>query len=82
MKKQFNLKSPIKGNNGKTYWQPIGRAYLNDDGTLGISLNALPLPDEKGQVRMVGFEPEPRQEAAPAAGQGQGADGHDEAWAA
>jgi len=50
-----------------SWWQKIGIAFTNRDGSIAIYLDALPLGTNKLQVR------EQRDEARPAAGAGNGA---------
>ena len=49
------------GSNGNSYWDRIGAAFVNKDGSLNVVLNALPL-DGKLHIR----DPKPA-EAGPSA---------------
>jgi hypothetical protein len=51
-----------KDNERGTWWQKIGMAFTNRDGSIAIYLDALPIGTNKLQVR------EQRDEARPAAG--------------
>lgn len=44
----------------KTAWNNIGRLFVKDDGKMSIKLEALPLPNEKGEVWLSVFEPKPK----------------------
>jgi hypothetical protein len=55
-----------------TWWQKIGTAFTNRDGSIAIYLDALPLGTNKLQVR------EPRDEARPAANGARRAQGGEE----
>ena len=49
------------GNDDKTYWDRIGAAFVNKDGSLNVVLNALPL-DGKLHIR----DPKPAEADTPA----------------
>lgn len=44
----------------KTAWTPIGKLFIKDDGKMSVKLEALPLPNEKGEVWLSVFEPRPK----------------------
>jgi len=50
-----------EGSNGNSYWDRIGAAFVNKDGSLNVVLNALPL-DGKLHIR----DPKPTEADAPA----------------
>ena len=41
---------PLNGKNGKTYWMKIGSAWINNDGSTNVYLDALP-SNNKLQIR-------------------------------
>ena len=63
MVKIMEVKQPRKNKDGETYWFKLGVKFLWDDGKESIKLDALPLPNEKGEVWMNVFEPRPRDDA-------------------
>jgi hypothetical protein len=73
---RFDLKSPRKRKDGKTWWVTVGSLFLKDgevnDAT--IVLDALPLPDEAGEVRVKVYKPRDAQGGARSAGAA------DDAW--
>ena len=64
MVKVLDVVQPREGKDGKTYWQKLGVKFVSDDGKESIKLDALPLPNEKGEVWMNLFETEPKEEGA------------------
>ena len=46
----------------KKRWQKLGVAFVQDGKVTGIKLDALPIPDEKGEVWLSLFEKKPREE--------------------
>lgn len=43
--------------NGGTFWQRLGKAFKNDQtGMITVHLNAYPLPDKEGKVKIMLFE--------------------------
>jgi hypothetical protein len=65
MSKRFDIASPRKGKDGKTYWTRIGTAFEGDKG-IQLIFDALPLPDAEGRCVANLFEPRERRGAAPA----------------
>ena len=63
MVKVLDVVQPREGKEGKTYWQKLGVKFVSDDGKESIKLDALPLPNEKGEVWMNVFEQRPREDA-------------------
>ena len=63
MVKVLDIVQPREGKEGKTYWQKLGVKFVSDDGKESIKLDALPLPNEKGEVWMNVFEQKPREDA-------------------
>jgi hypothetical protein len=57
--KRYDIMTPRKGKEGKTFWTRIGTAW---DGDKGIQLvfDALPLPDSEGRCVANLFEPRDR----------------------
>lgn len=47
----------------KPYAHKVGFAMRKDNGDISVTFNSLPLPDEKGQVRVVIQEPRERSDA-------------------
>lgn len=68
MVKVMDIVQPREGKEGKTYWQKLGVKFVSDDGKESIKLDALPLPNEKGEVWMNVFEQKPREDAGVATG--------------
>jgi hypothetical protein len=60
--KRFDICTPRKSKDGKTFWTRIGTAF---DGDKGIQLifDALPIPDAEGRCVANLFEPKPREDA-------------------
>jgi len=71
---RLDVLSPRKGKDDKTRWIKLGAAFPRDAGGYSLVLDALPLPDAEGQVRLLLVEP--RQDGA------QGASGTPGAQAA
>ena len=63
---RYNLISPRPRKDGKTHWHNIGSAFTRDQGGFSLVFDSLPLPDEKGQVRLLMTEPLPRDGERPA----------------
>ena len=63
MVKVLDVVQPREGKDGKTYWQKLGVKFVSDDGKESIKLDALPLPNERGEVWMNVFEQRPREDA-------------------
>ena len=59
---RFELKVARKGKDDKTYWSKIGSAFPRDDGSFAIVFDALPIPDDRGQVRAMLFPTNPRED--------------------
>lgn len=64
MNKRFDISTPRKGRDDKTYWTRIGTAFQNDRGGIQLIFDALPIPDSEGRVVASLFEPRER-DAAP-----------------
>jgi len=55
---RYDICSGSKDQNGKTRWLKIGAAFPAKSGEgFSIKLDALPLPDERGQVWLSAFVP-------------------------
>ena len=64
MVKIMEVKQPRKNKDGETYWFKLGVKFLWDDGKESIKLDALPLPNEKGEVWMNLYESKPKEDTA------------------
>ena len=63
MSTRYDVMSPRKDREGKTRWTRIGVMFPAKSGNgFAIKLNALPLPDEKGEVWISAMEPREREE--------------------
>lgn len=56
---RFDICTPRKGRDDKTYWTKIGTAWQSDKG-IQLVFEALPLPDSEGRCVANLFEPKPR----------------------
>lgn len=56
---RFDICTPRKGRDDKTYWSKIGTAWQSDKG-IQLVFDALPLPDSEGRCVANLFEPKPR----------------------
>lgn len=50
----------------KTSWLRIGVLLMKDDGKMSLKLEALPIPNDRGEVWISFFEPRDKRESAPA----------------
>lgn len=57
--KRYDICTPRKGKDDKTFWTRIGTAWENDKG-IQLVFDALPLPDADGRCVANLFEPKPR----------------------
>jgi hypothetical protein len=64
MSTRFDICTPRKGRDDKTYWTRIGTAWQNDKG-IQLVFDALPIPDSEGRVVANLFEPKPRENTQP-----------------
>jgi hypothetical protein len=53
---RFDICTPRKGRDDKTYWTRIGTAWKGDKG-IQLVFDALPIPDNEGRVVANLFEP-------------------------
>jgi hypothetical protein len=53
------MSSPRARKDGKTHWHSVGSAWIDEKGTT-LEFDSLPLPDADGRVRVLLFEPKPR----------------------
>jgi hypothetical protein len=60
MAKRYDMMTPRKGRDDKTYWTRIGTAFENDRGGFQLVFDALPLPDSEGRCVANLFEPRSR----------------------
>lgn len=56
MSKRYDICTPRKGRDDKTFWTRIGTAWENDRG-IQLVFDALPLPDNEGRCVANLFEP-------------------------
>jgi hypothetical protein len=63
MNKRYDICTPRKGRDDKTYWTRIGTAWQNDNGGIQLVFEALPIPDSEGRVVANLFEPRERNDA-------------------
>jgi len=54
--KRYDICTPRKGKDDKTFWTRIGTAWENDKG-IQLVFDALPLPDSEGRCVANLFEP-------------------------
>jgi hypothetical protein len=62
MTKRYDICTPRKGRDDKTFWTRIGTAFEGDKG-IQLIFDALPLPDSEGRCVANLFEPKPRPDA-------------------
>jgi hypothetical protein len=65
---RLNVLSPRPRKDGKTYWLAIGTAFKSKDGEgWDVLFDAAPLPDEKGQTKVMlrPFKDKPQGSDAP-----------------
>ena len=67
---RFDICTPRKGKDDKTYWTKIGTAWQGDKG-IQLVFDALPLPDSEGRCVANLFEPKPRDGAGQSNGRQQ-----------
>lgn len=60
---RFDIATPRKAKDGKTFWTKIGTAWQSDKG-IQLVFDALPLPDNEGRCVANLFEPKPREQTA------------------
>lgn len=59
MAQRFDICTPRKGKDDKTFWTRIGTAWENERG-IQLVFDALPIPDSEGRCVANLFEPKPR----------------------
>jgi len=65
MTNRYDIVSPRQNKDGKTYWTKIGAMFPAKDGeSFAIKLDALPLPDAKGEVWIRASVPLPPRDEA------------------
>jgi hypothetical protein len=62
MNKRYDICTPRKGKDDKTFWTRIGTAWEGDKG-IQLVFDALPLPDSEGRCVANLFEPRERTDA-------------------
>lgn len=60
MSKRFDICTPRKGKDDKTFWTRIGTAWEGDKG-IQLVFDALPIPDSEGRCVANLFEPREKQ---------------------
>jgi hypothetical protein len=63
--KRYDICTPRKGRDDKTFWTRIGTAWENEKG-IQLVFDALPLPDSEGRCVANLFEPRDNSQARPA----------------
>lgn len=61
MSTRFDICTPRKSRDGKTFWTRIGTAWQSDKG-IQLVFDALPLPDNEGRCVANLFEPKEREQ--------------------
>ncbi len=69
--KRYEISTPRKGKDDKTFWTRIGTAWQNDKG-IQLVFDALPLPDAEGRCVANLFEPRDDREKSGNGGSGSG----------
>lgn len=59
MAKRYDICTPRKGKDDRTFWTRIGTAWENDKG-IQLVFDCLPLPDAEGRCVANLFEPKPK----------------------
>lgn len=67
MTTRWDVSSPRKRKDGKTYWHRVGTAFQGEQ-SIGIEFDSLPLPDAEGRVSVRLFEPREKTQAQAASG--------------
>jgi len=62
MSTRFDICTPRKGKDDRTFWTRIGTAWQNEKG-IQLVFDALPLPDAEGRCVANLFEPRARDDA-------------------
>lgn len=57
MAKRFDVAAPRPKKDGGTFWARVGTAWQNDNGSIQVIFDALPLPDSEGRCVVNLFEP-------------------------
>ena len=57
MATRFDVCIPRPKRDGGTYWHKIGAMYPNEKGGFSIRFDSLPIPNDKGDVMALAFEP-------------------------
>jgi hypothetical protein len=64
MSTRFDICTPRKGRDDKTYWTRIGTAFQGDKG-IQLIFDALPIADSEGRVVANLFEPREKTQGSP-----------------
>ena len=60
---RYDLLSPRKGRDDKTYWHKVGAAFPRDKGGFQLVFDSLPIADAEGRVTLMMWEAKPREDA-------------------
>ena len=75
MATRFDVCIPRPKRDGGTYWHKIGAMYPNEKGGFSIRFDSLPIPNDKGEVVALAFEPRDQQPAERESGRKQAGGG-------
>lgn len=73
MATRYDVCIPRPKRDGGTFWHKIGAMYPNDKGGFSIRFDSLPIPNDKGEVMALAFEPREQQAEKPTRQQPGGA---------
>jgi hypothetical protein len=79
MSKRYDIATPRKGKDDKTFWTRIGTAWENDKG-IQLVFDALPLPDAEGRCVANLFEPRDNRSGARDRNDAQGRAGSQQSY--
>ena len=65
MSDRYDIKTPRKRKDGKTFWLRIGAMFPGDGDQYSIALDALPIPDENGRIVLKAYPPTEKKEDTP-----------------
>ncbi len=68
MSDRYDLMSPRKRKDGKTFWLRIGTMFRSDKGGFNLIFDALPLTDAEGRCAVMAFEPRDQQQGQQSGG--------------
>ncbi len=61
MTTRYDICAPRPKKDGTTYWHKIGAMYPNEKGGFSLRFDSLPIPNDKGEVMALAFEPREQQ---------------------